>query len=413
MKSLPTGPTGGTEVAISIAGPVVFDQTFHYTNGLPTANYTLNDTRSDLNGNGTFDEPDLGTQPMRVWYTDQVTEIKQGRLDGALDFDDGRVQFGVETRKLEMSQKDSENYFPLGDWGIANPGEIPADLVQRFNYAGQFEDFDATGGDTNGWKGNGQALAEWAAQQYGQDLTYNRNFRQNNQVEEDTDSVYFQVALHGELGGMPTNFLVGARYEVTDVQSTSQVLVPTAIRWTDNNDYTIDLAPNITPLSETTSYNHLLPSMSGITRLMQLFPFNGITQSFVDQYNTLTRVELEKIRDFIVLHYHLNQRVDSPFWRYCREMQIPDSLAQRISMFKEYAHAYQADGELFRVDSWTQVMFGQGIMPEHYHQSTRAMKEKDLTQFLSTLRTSISQAVARLPSHQEFVNQYCKAAHVS
>jgi TonB-dependent receptor len=269
MKSLPTGPTGGTEVAISIAGPVVFDQTFHYTNGLPTANYTLNDTRSDLNGNGTFDEPDLGTQPMRVWYTDQVTEIKQGRLDGALDFDDGRVQFGVETRKLEMSQKDSENYFPLGDWGIANPGEIPADLVQPFNYAGQFEDFDATGGDTNGWKGNGQALAEWAAQQYGQDLTYNRNFRQNNQVEEDTDSVYFQVALHGELGGMPTNFMVGARYEVTDVQSTSQVLVPTAIRWTDNNDYTIDLAPNITPLSETTSYNHLLPSMDFDVEVVQ------------------------------------------------------------------------------------------------------------------------------------------------
>jgi tryptophan halogenase len=92
-----------------------------------------------------------------------------------------------------------------------------------------------------------------------------------------------------------------------------------------------------------------------------------------------------------------------------RQEHQPDSLAQRIALFKDYAHAYQADGELFRVDSWSQVMFGQGIMPERYHQSTRAMKEKDLTQFLSTLRTNISQAVAQLPSHQEFVNQYCKA----
>ncbi len=69
-----------------------------------------------------------------------------------------------------------------------------------------------------------------------------------------------------------------------------------------------------------------------------------------------------------------------------RQEHQPDSLAQRIALFKENAHAYQADGELFRVDSWTQVMFGQGIMPEHYHQATRAMKEKDLGQFLSTLR---------------------------
>jgi TonB-dependent receptor len=68
---------------------------------------------------------------------------------------------------------------------------------------------------------------------------------------------------------MPTNFLVGARYETTDVESTSQVLVPTAIRWTDNNDYTIDLAPNITPLSETTSYNHLLPSMDFDVEVVQ------------------------------------------------------------------------------------------------------------------------------------------------
>jgi tryptophan halogenase len=173
------------------------------------------------------------------------------------------------------------------------------------------------------------------------------------------------------------------------------------------NCVALGLASGFVEPLESTSI-HLI--MTGITRLMQLFPFNGVTQSFVDQYNNLSRVELEKIRDFIVLHYHLNQRDDSPFWRYCRDMEVPDSLAQRISLFKENAHAYQADGELFRVDSWTQVMFGQGIMPEHYHQATRAMKEKDLGQFLSTLRTSISQAVAQLPSHQDFVNQYCRAA---
>jgi TonB-dependent receptor len=259
MKSLPTGATGGTELTVSIAGPVVLEQTFHYTDGLPTANYVLDDTRG--NANGVFDEPDLGTQPMRVEYTDQVTEIKQGRLDGALDFDNGKIQFGIETRAMDMHQKDSEAYFPLGDWGIANPGEIPANLVQPFNYAAQFEDFSTSGADANGWKGDAQALGAWAAQQYGVDLRYSSNFRQNNRVEEDTDAAYFQVGMHGELGNMPANLLVGARYETTDVESTSEVLVPVAIRWTDNNDYTIDYATQVTPLKEKASYNHLLPSL--------------------------------------------------------------------------------------------------------------------------------------------------------
>jgi len=91
-------------------------------------------------------------------------------------------------------------------------------------------------------------------------------------------------------------------------------------------------------------------------------------------------------------------------------MEIPESLALRIRLFKESAYTYQADGELFRVDSWIQVMLGQGIVPEHYHHLPKAMKDKDLEQFLNGLKASISQAVAKLPSHQEFINQYCKAS---
>ncbi len=63
--------------------------------------------------------------------------------------------------------------------------------------------------------------------------------------------------------------------------------------------------------------------MTSVTRLMQLFPFNGITSSFIDQYNDEARREIEHIRDFIVLHYNTTERDDTPFWRYCRNMEIP------------------------------------------------------------------------------------------
>jgi tryptophan 7-halogenase len=141
---------------------------------------------------------------------------------------------------------------------------------------------------------------------------------------------------------------------------------------------------------------------------MQIFPFHGVTQPFVDQFNEESRNELESIRDFIVLHYHVTER-DGAFWRDCRDMEIPESLMRRIQMFRQGAHAWQGPGELFRVDSWTQVMLGQGVAPRHYHQVTKAMSERDLRQFLSGLKASISQTVANLPSHQEFVDRYCKA----
>jgi len=175
----------------------------------------------------------------------------------------------------------------------------------------------------------------------------------------------------------------------------------------NKNCVALGLASGFVEPLESTSI-HLI--MTGVTRLMQLFPFDGVNQSFIDQFNNESRLELERIRDFIVLHYHATQRDDSPFWRYCRNMEIPESLALRIRLFKESAYTYQADGELFRVDSWIQVMLGQGIMPEHYHHLPKAMKDQDLERFLNGLKASISEAVAKLPSHQEFINQYCKAS---
>jgi tryptophan halogenase len=179
------------------------------------------------------------------------------------------------------------------------------------------------------------------------------------------------------------------------------------VRAWNRNCIALGLASGFVEPLESTSI-HLI--MTGVTRLMQLFPFNGVSQSLVDRYNELTRSELESIRDFIVLHYHATERDDSPFWRYCRDMDVPESLARRMALFRDNAHAYQADGELFRVDSWTQVMLGQGIVPRNYHHVARMMSQKDLEKLLTGLKQSIQQAVERLPSHQAFLESYCGGA---
>jgi tryptophan halogenase len=174
----------------------------------------------------------------------------------------------------------------------------------------------------------------------------------------------------------------------------------------NKNVLAIGLSSGFVEPLESTSIHVII---TGITRLIHMFPFSGVTQTFADQYNEEAVAELERIRDFIVLHYKATERDDSAFWRYCAQMEVPASLDRRIRMFRERGHAWQRDNELFRLDSWAQVMIGQGIRPEHYHHLTKALPDQQLAKFLEAIRTGINNAVNGMPSHQEFVDRYARA----
>jgi tryptophan 7-halogenase len=88
-----------------------------------------------------------------------------------------------------------------------------------------------------------------------------------------------------------------------------------------------------------------------VTRLLYLFPFDGMKQSLIDQHNEGGCIEMVKTRNFFGLHYHATQRDDTPFWRHRCDMPIPETLTHRIELFKESGHAFQGESELFRVDS--------------------------------------------------------------
>jgi tryptophan halogenase len=145
-----------------------------------------------------------------------------------------------------------------------------------------------------------------------------------------------------------------------------------------------------------------------ITRLIQQFPFAGVSEAVVERFNEHSRQEMENIRDFIILHYHLTRR-DEPFWRRCREMDIPESLRQRIVAFRDGAQAYQDGIDLFRVDSWVQVLLGQGLIPQGYHALGKMVPPTELREALATLKGNVDKAVAKLPTHEAFLQSYCPA----
>lgn len=173
----------------------------------------------------------------------------------------------------------------------------------------------------------------------------------------------------------------------------------------NKNCIAVGLSSGFVEPLESTSI-HLI--MNGILRLIRLFPFEGIEESAVVEYNNQFIDELEHIRDFIILHYHVTERDDSPFWHYCKGMEVPESLQQRINLFKKTARIFSPTDELFRIDSWAQVMFGQGLMPEQYHQIANVMGDKEFTGFLNSIKEPIKKMVDQLPSHQEFIEHYCK-----
>lgn len=151
---------------------------------------------------------------------------------------------------------------------------------------------------------------------------------------------------------------------------------------------------------------HLI--QQGVLRLVQLFPVEGINASDVREFNEQTRIDVERIRDFIILHYKVTEREDSEFWRYCKEMDIPEELAQRIALFQDSGRVFKKGNELFAEESWIQVMLGQGIRPDHYHLFASALGDKKLTGLLQMLREKVAHQVDNLPSHKEFLQRYCQ-----
>jgi tryptophan halogenase len=169
------------------------------------------------------------------------------------------------------------------------------------------------------------------------------------------------------------------------------------------NCVALGLASGFMEPLESTSI-HLV--QSGVDRLVKLFPGPRPEPNAVDVYNRQTRREFELIRDFLVLHYHLNQR-EGDFWETCRHMELPDGLAQKMALFRSTGGIVREAGDLFAEEAWLQVMIGQGLKPDTWHPMADRLAHGQLAQFMSQSRKLVKQAVNRLSSHQSFIEQHC------
>ncbi len=174
----------------------------------------------------------------------------------------------------------------------------------------------------------------------------------------------------------------------------------------NKNVVALGLASGFMEPLESTSL-HLVNT--GINKLIALLSLDGVTQAQEDAFNRLTGKEYARIRDFLILHYNTTKRDDSPFWNYCRNMPVPESLTEKVELFRQNGQIFREDDELFTETSWAAVMMGQGIKMGGHNAMADAVKEPTTRREIDEMEKSIQFVVQHMPMHGEYLKQYCPA----
>jgi tryptophan 7-halogenase len=145
---------------------------------------------------------------------------------------------------------------------------------------------------------------------------------------------------------------------------------------------------------------------TAITRLLELLPAGEISEATREDFNSRTRFEMEHIRDFIIFHYHCNQREGEPFWDELRVMTVPTPLQHKIDQFGATARVTASFDELFDARAWIQVMIGQDVMPRSWNPIADQLPEARLKEFLDGIERAHMEDVSRMPDHGAFVARF-------
>jgi tryptophan halogenase len=174
------------------------------------------------------------------------------------------------------------------------------------------------------------------------------------------------------------------------------------------NCVAVGLAAGFLEPLESTSI-HLI--QTAVLKLLALFPDLRFDQAEIDAFNRHTVGEYERTRDFLILHYKITQRSDTPFWRYCSAMDVPDAVRETIELFESSGRMLISADHLFTGPSWLSVMLGQGLSPRRFDPLVDTIPEGELQAHMDSVRGEIDRAVAAMPEHMAYVRRFCGDQH--
>lgn len=278
MESLPTGPGHAGELDVGVGATIKSGASWQFSGAtIPNWTHTLD---------GTLGTEDLSSSVMRIFSAEQVSDVTQGKVNAQWKFDDGHFDFGIERTEMGSNTIDynTSNAQVLGGWGASAPGEFPAELFEPFNVTGEFDDVGTGNSPAIGYRADARELAAFLVTKYttteisptdplGAGPAYigvedsqspkgvTRNSKSNNDIQEDTDAVYFQLGTTGQLAGLEVDVLTGLRYETTKQVSSSDTPQLAYYAWQSDNDFSSVSRPAGTRTIAKNSYDALLPNL--------------------------------------------------------------------------------------------------------------------------------------------------------
>ncbi|MEO1660437.1 MAG: tryptophan halogenase family protein [Pseudomonadota bacterium] len=177
-------------------------------------------------------------------------------------------------------------------------------------------------------------------------------------------------------------------------------------RFWEKNCIAIGLSGGFLEPLESTS---LFLIQEGISKFISLFPSADMPAAVRNEYNRQLEKKFAQVRDFIILHYKATQRDDSPFWDYCRNMTIPESLQQKMELFQEAGRVFRNEDELFTRPSWVAVMMGQNLLPKTVDPIVSGLDAQVISRSLGSMQTAMNNAAQRMEPHEIFLKKYAWA----
>ncbi len=152
---------------------------------------------------------------------------------------------------------------------------------------------------------------------------------------------------------------------------------------------------------------HLI--QKSISYLLELFPDRRFSTALRDEFNRRALAEYDHIRDFVVLHYHVNTRDDAPLWRHCREMRIPESLAYRLDFFRNSGRVLRYPADPFAAPNWLAVLLGQEVWPANGDPLVTRHDPEKLRAELAEIRAKLARLAESASPHSEYLGRHCRA----
>jgi tryptophan 7-halogenase len=149
---------------------------------------------------------------------------------------------------------------------------------------------------------------------------------------------------------------------------------------------------------------------AAITALVELFPERRISPVDRHEFNRLIDLEYDRIRDFLILHYHATTRADTPFWDYVRTMPIPDTLAEKMELFRRRGRVVKYREGVFLPASWIAVYMGQRVLPAGYDPRAAQAPIAAVARGADAVRAEIRAAAEAMPDHLAHIQRYCPMA---